>query len=148
MQGTRRLTVCRPVHSGLTLQSAAIMQDTDTTSQDTFTGTLQHMMMMMMMMIMMMIMTMTVQSAALMQDTSHNQHMTERGWHTRPTCECKLDRKVHKEQRWIHPRTEMVIPQRTVHCLQFHLVLFHLLDITPGGWWRWCVDGRASNEGS
>ena len=78
MQGTRRLTVCRPVHSGLTLQSAAIMQDTDTTSRDTFTGTLQHMMMMMMM-----IMTKTVQSAALMQDTSHNQHMTERGWHTR-----------------------------------------------------------------
>ena len=81
MQGTRRLTVCSAVHSGLTLQSAAIMQDTDTTSQDTFTGTLQHMMRMMMMM--MMIITMTVQSAALMQDTSHNQHMTERGWHTR-----------------------------------------------------------------
>ena len=49
------------VHSGLTLQSAAIMQDTDTTSPDTFTGTLQHMIMMMM------IMTMTVQSAALIR---------------------------------------------------------------------------------
>ena len=49
------------VHSGLTLQSAAIMQDTDTTSPDTFTGTLQHMIMMMMMM------TMTVQSAALIR---------------------------------------------------------------------------------
>ena len=49
------------VHSGLTLQSAAIMQDTDTTSPDTFTGTLQHMIMMMMMMMM------TVQSAALIR---------------------------------------------------------------------------------
>ena len=52
------------VHSGLTLQSAAIMQDTDTTSPDTFTGTLQHMIMMMMIMIMM---TMTLQSAALIR---------------------------------------------------------------------------------